>query len=64
MSAWVGLGFFWGLSVIPVQTRLLAGFFSSLALSDFLHVAYEEKRTHSNVLTLREEKMDRKPQAS
>jgi hypothetical protein len=59
MSAWVGLGFFGGMVRLPRHARALAGFFSTLALSDFLHVLYEERRTQANVLTLTEEKMDR-----
>ncbi len=59
MSVWVGLGFLWGMKTYPRETRALATFFSAVTLSDFLHVAYEEKRTRANVLTLREEKMDK-----
>lgn len=57
MSTWVGIAFSWGLSRFRPQTRYLANLFSVIAISDFLHVFYEEKRTRSNVLTLREEKM-------
>jgi hypothetical protein len=35
-------------------------FFSAIALADFLHVFYETTRTHGNVLTLREESLERK----
>jgi hypothetical protein len=57
LSAWTGLGFLWGLSRFPRATRLLMGYFSAVTMADFLHVAYEEKRTRSNVLTLEEEGM-------
>jgi hypothetical protein len=60
MSAWVALGFFWGWSRFPRETRTLSGFFSVIAISDFLHVLYEERRTHANVLTLQEEERDHK----
>jgi hypothetical protein len=63
MSVWVGMGIFWGLGRYPRQTRFLNQLFSSITISDFLHVLYEEKRTHSNVLTLQEEKLDRKQAA-
>jgi TRAP-type C4-dicarboxylate transport system permease small subunit len=38
--------------------------FSSIAVSDFLHVFYEERRTQSNVLTLREEKLEQQSAAN
>jgi len=59
MSAWVGLGVFWGLKKYPRQTRLVNRLFSVVAVSDFLHVFYEENRTRENVLTLEEDRLDR-----
>jgi hypothetical protein len=64
MSAWVGLGLFFGFSRFPKQTRSVSAFFSALTAADFLHVVYEERRTHANVLTLQEEKLDQKKKAS
>ena len=60
MSSWIGLIFFGGFSQFPVKTRNLARFFTVLTLSDFMHVAYEERRTNANVLTLHEKRLDQK----
>lgn len=63
-SAWAGLGLF-GLTVLtPRFGKMLNSFFSALAISDFLHVVYESQRTTTNVLTLREEKLERQEKSA
>lgn len=56
---WVALALGYGLDKAPNQTRFLLKFFSAIALADFLHVFYETTRTRGNVLTLREERLER-----
>jgi len=58
-DVWVGLAFLYALDRSPVKTKLILKFLSSIALADFLHVFYEGSRTRANVLTLREEKLER-----
>jgi hypothetical protein len=60
MDMWVALGFAYGLREFPRPTRFLLAFFSSVALADFLHVLYESQRTRENVLTLAEERLEKK----
>jgi hypothetical protein len=55
---WVALALLFGLKQMPERTRVVFKFFSAVALADFLHVFYEHTRTRSNVLTLREEKLE------
>jgi hypothetical protein len=61
---WIALGFLYSLRSYPEKTKLLFKFFSSVAIADFLHVAYEANRTRANVLTLREEKLERQEKKS
>lgn len=41
LGQWIATGFAFGLVFAPRTTRLIAGIFSTVALSDFLHYAYE-----------------------
>lgn len=57
---WLALGLLYGLSIAPEQTRLFMKLFTAVAIADFLHVGYETTRTRENVLTLREEHLERR----
>lgn len=41
MGPWIAGGLLFGLAMRPRETRLLAGTFAVVAISDFLHVAYQ-----------------------
>ncbi|HUP57947.1 MAG TPA: DUF1360 domain-containing protein [Bdellovibrionota bacterium] len=56
---WIALGMLYAFDGAPARARLAMKFFSAVALADFLHVSYEKTRTHENVLTLHEEKLER-----
>jgi hypothetical protein len=56
---WVGLGLLYGLKYLPRPTRAFLDLFSAVTIADFLHVFYEAKRTDENVLTLKEEAMEK-----
>jgi hypothetical protein len=56
---WIALGLLYAYDRAPTRARLAMKFFTAVAMADFLHVSYEKNRTHENVLTLHEEKLER-----
>jgi hypothetical protein len=60
MDAWVGLASLAALRRFPRPTRTALSLFTAIAGADFLHVAYESIRTEENVLTLEEERREKK----
>jgi hypothetical protein len=56
---WIALLLLVAFDRFPSRTRLVMKFFSAVAISDFLHVVYETTRTRENVLTLREQRLER-----
>jgi hypothetical protein len=57
---WVGAGLLSGLIWAPRVTRLLTELFTSIAAADFRHGIYEVLRTRANVLTLREDILEKR----
>lgn len=60
MDMWVGLGLLAGLKTVPRQTRLVMSLFSAVGMADFMHVVYESRRSLENVLTLKEEQLEKR----